>query len=126
MSRHNSNNDEETLSFRTTHKDGKFVREKLVSEPNRYFTTVKCLRKPAEVTDKLRRAHGRLLAYNRDSMKGGVGRLLKEDEVREIVVRFFENTGTGGGGNEDDNEDEDDIVSRPTVFLYKFYFISTY
>ena len=107
-------------------KDGKFVWEKLVSKPNCYFTTAKCLRKPAEVTDKLRRAHGRLVAYNRDSMKGGVGRLLKEDEVREIVVRFFENQGTGGGGNEDNNDNEDDVVSMPTVFLYNFYFISTY
>ena len=126
MSRNSSNNDEETLSFRTTTKDGKFVRERLVSEPLRYFTTAKCLRKPAEVTDKLRRAHGRLLAYSRDSMKGGVGRIIKEDEVREFVVKFFRDQGTGEGGNEDDNDDEDDVVSMPTVFLYNFYFISTY
>ena len=126
MSRNSSNNDEETLSFCTTHKDGKFVRERLVIEPNRYFTTAKCLRKPAEVTDKLRRAHRRLLAYNRDSMKGGVGRLLKEDEVREFVVKFFWDQGTGEGGNEDDNDDEDDVVSMPTVILINFYFISTY
>lgn len=39
------------LSFRTTNNDAKFVHEKLVEETNKYFTNMKCLKKPAEVTD---------------------------------------------------------------------------
>ena len=106
-SRRNSTEEEaQLLSFRTTNNDAKFVRERLVAKPNRYFNTAKCLKKPAEVTDKLRKAHGRLVAYNRDSMKGGIARILKEDNIREAVVRFFEN---GGGMNDDANEDEDAV-----------------
>ena len=124
MTRNNRNNsnEEELLSFRTTNPDGKFVRERLVGEPLRYFTTAKCLRKPAEVTDKLRKAHGRLAVYNRDYMKGGVARLLKEDEVREPVVRFFESQGANGTFDGSDNEDE--LVSLYcNSFLSSLYFI---
>ena len=137
MSTRNNNRQSDNaalLSFRTTGNDGKFVRERLVAEPNRFFNDPKCLKKPAEVTDKLRRAFARLCVYNRDSMKGGVARLIKEDEVREAVVAYFENNGTEEGVpptdslepfafNENDNGDE--LVSYSRLFFNCFYFTSS-
>ena len=115
-----NNEDSGLLSFRTTSPDATFVREKLLEEPNRYFNDARCLRRPADVTDKLRKAHGRLVAYNRDSMKGGMARILKEDDLREAIVRWFERHGVGGGaggaggagnGGGNDDDDDNDIVS---------------
>ena len=56
-------------------------------------------------------------------MKGGVARLIKEDEVREAVIRHVESQGVGRGGNDDDNGDEDNIVSTATFYFNLVYFI---
>ena len=112
----NKNSSEDALlSFCTTNNNAKFVREKLVEEPNKYFTTTKCLKKPAEVMDKLRKAHARLLVYNQDSMKGRISRIIKEDDICEDVVQFFEKgvaSSVASKAGKDEDEDDDEIVSE--------------
>mgnify|MGYP001417554892 CR=1 FL=1 len=107
------NTDENVLSFQTTSADAKFIREELCTSTSRYLNSAQCLRKPAEVTDKLRKAHGRLLHYCRDSMKGGIARMLKEDDVRETIVSNLARQTEERKQGRNENEDQDDeIVSR--------------
>ena len=103
-------NSENLLPFRTTSPDAKLLRQFLTATPQRYLTDVKCLRKPAEVTDKVRKVHARFLQYCRDSMKGGVARIMKEDDIREEIVKKLEGNAIGGG--DDDDDDDDEIVSK--------------
>ena len=85
-------------SFYANSGDSTFAREKLMmEEPFRYFPNVSYLCKPAEVTDALRNAHARLAIYDRNSMKGGVGRMLKNDgELIDRITRFFNTNGADG------------------------------
>ena len=104
------------LPFRTTSSDAKLLRQFLTTAPKRYLTDLKCLRKPAEVTDKIRKVHSRYLLYCRDSMKGAVSRIMKEEDIREEIMRKMENRVNVNL----DEDDEDEIVSK---MVMKFYFI---
>ena len=66
-------------SFYENTSDAIFACDKMTEEPFCYFQNVSYLKKPAEVTDAIRAAHPRLAVYNRNSMKGGIARMLKQD-----------------------------------------------
>ena len=97
-------------SFYANTSDAFFARDKMTEEPFRYFQNVSYLKKPAEVTDALRAAHPRLAVYDRNSMKGGISRMLKTDqEVIDKITRFFNANGmttSGGSANHADEEQE--------------------
>ena len=81
-------------SFYANTSDAIFARDKMTEEPFRYFQNVSYLKKNAEVTDALRAAHPRLAVYDRNSMKGGISRMLKSDqEVIDKITRFFNANG---------------------------------
>ena len=100
----------ENPSFYSNTSDAFFARDKMTEEPFRYFQNVSYLKKPAEVTDALRAAHPRLAVYDRNSMKGGISRMLKTDqEVIDKITRFFNVNGmttSGGSANHADEEQE--------------------
>ena len=97
-------------SFYANTSDAFFARDKMTEEPFRYFHNMSYLKKPAEVTDALRAAHPRLAVYDRNSMKGGISRMLKTDqEVIDKITRFFNANGmttSGGSANHADEEQE--------------------
>lgn len=99
----------ENPSFYSNTSDAIFARDKMIEEPFRYFQNVSHLKKPAEVTDALRAAHPRLSVYDRNSMKGGIARMLKQDqEVIDKITSFFGNNGRQTRLINDDEEQQDE------------------
>ena len=122
--RKKQNSGEDLLPFRTTSPDAKMLQQLLVATPERYLTDIKCLRRPAEVTDKVRKVHARYLLYCRDSMKGAMARILKEEDIKGEIVRKMENA----MNDDDDDDDDDSIVSNNEWiidFLGLFYTLLT-
>ena len=68
------------------------------------------LKKPAVVTDRLRRDYEDLKIYDRLSMKGGVRTILRMDEVAQTVNAYW-NTDSNNSNNSADSNDEDSLVS---------------
>ena len=105
-------------TFYANTTDSIFAREKLMEEPFRYFSNVSYLRKPAEVTDALRASHPRLAVYDRNSMKGGIARMLRHDqEIIQRVTGFFGTNGGGGnnGQGEETPQQEDNTTATTGV-----------
>ena len=96
-------------SFYSNTADAFFARDKILEEPFRYFQNVSYLKKPAEVTDALRAAHPRLAVYDRSSMKGGIARMLKQDQaVIDKIMSFFGSNGRRGTSMNHDEEQHDE------------------
>ena len=99
----------ENPSFYSNTTDAFFARDKMTEEPFRYFQNVSYLKKPAEVTDALRAAHPRLAVYDRNSMKGGIARMLKQDQtVIDKILSFFGTNGRSGMNTNRDDEQHDE------------------
>ena len=127
MSRSNRKKETSLLSFCTTSNDAKYARQLLVKDTGRFLNGPADLRKPAEVTNKLRSAHARFMQYDRDSMKGCVGRIMKEDDIRDSIMKYFEKKEKGETLDEDYEEEDDDIVSENLFILLQYmHRISSY
>ena len=96
--------------FNTTGEDGRVVHQLLLKEPLCYFNEFQDCGRPARVVDKLRKAHGRFMKFNRDSLKNGIRKILKEDEIRTHVELYFDNMKSPD--NEDEEQDHDKLVSE--------------
>ena len=97
--------------FSTTGEDGRVARQLLLKEPLRYFNEFQDCGRPARVVDKLRKAHGRFMKFNRDSLKNGIRKILNEDEIRTHLESYFDNM-MKSPNNEDEEQDHDNLVSE--------------
>ena len=61
-----------------------------MSNPSKYIATRNHMRKPADVTRKLVMAHEKLIPFDRDSLKGGVARILAQAEVVDRINKYFD------------------------------------
>ena len=82
------------LSFSTVDEMGQFVKKELMEIPGKYVSSKAHLRKPADVTRKLVMANEKLIPYCRDSLKGGVGRILSHPEVAEAIKKHLDENST--------------------------------
>ena len=105
--------DEQLESFTTTSSDAMSIRDVIMKTPYKFLPDISYLNKAASVTDKLRKAYKSLTLYDRNSMKGGIRRILMEDQIRLRVETYFREAQVEGGqlGTNNHNvsiEDEDD------------------
>ena len=75
-----------SLSFSSKGREGESV-EKIVCTPR--YITVEELRKPAVVTDRLRRDYDDLRQFDRVSMKAGIRKILTTSEVVKAVNAYW-------------------------------------
>ena len=100
----------QNLSFCTKGREGENV-EKIVCTPK--YITVQELKKPAVVTNRLRRDYDDLKLYDRVSMKAGVRKILTTAHVIQAVNTYWM-------GNEDGitvlgNSDESSLISTSKI-----------
>ena len=95
------------VSFSARGPEGVNV-EHIICTPK--YVTMDELKKPAVVTDRLRRDYEDLKIYDRLSMKGGVRTILRMDDVAQTVHAYW-NTDSNNSNNSADSNDEDSLVS---------------
>ena len=102
-------------SFNYKGPEGGKVRHILISTSK--YISVDELRKPAQVTDRLRLDNADLMAFDRNSMKNAVRRFLLTREVEEAVRTFWNDhtssvtaTGAVNGNNMHNSNSDDEIV----------------
>ena len=95
------------VSFRAKGPEGENV-ERIICTPR--YISIPELKKPAVVTDRLRRDYGDLKTFDRISMKCGVRKILTSDEVVNAVNAYWSDgynpnasTSTSYANNEDDS-----------------------
>ena len=71
------------------------------------YITLPELKKPAAVTDRLRRDYVDLMDYNRNSMKNGVRKILNSSSVIKAIYDYWGKTVTSPSSDSDD-----DLVSN--------------
>ena len=99
--------DEEGMSFKTTEEDGRLVRQILMREPLRYLNDFGDTGQPARVMEKLRKAHTRYMGFKRESLKNGIRKILREEEIQSHMKRFF----AINDSDDDADDDDDELVS---------------
>ena len=95
-----------SVSFHARGAEGENV-ERIICTPR--YITLQELRKPAVVTDRLRRDYADLAVFDRTSMKCGVRKILTTTQVVNAVNAYWgeeqspKNAATGFTANEDDS-----------------------
>ena len=101
-------------SFKVKGPEGQTVKRILLERP-RYITT-KELRKPAAVTDKIRRDFPDLQSFCRNSMKVGVRKLLVSQEVHVAVQKHWNPAYTASGAVAE--EEDENVVNMMFLPLF--------
>ena len=96
-------------AFKAKGKEGTTVKNIVMGKPK--YITIGELRKPANVTDKLRRDYMDFKSYDRDSMRTNVRNILNQKEVRHAVAKFW-GTLDGTEDSVGDSSDDEKIVSE--------------
>ena len=96
------------VSFLARGTEGENV-ERIICTPK--YITLDELRKPATVTDRLRRDYQDLKVYDRKSMKGGIQRILKFPDVIKAVNEYWNSPSINSNKSADSNDEDDSLVS---------------
>ena len=96
------------VSFSPRGNEGENV-ERIISTPK--YVTVQELRKPAVVTDWLRRDYDDLRCYDRLSMKNGVRKILQIDDVIQAVNAYWSDGTSPNATTAINNDDDSSLVS---------------
>ena len=96
------------VSFSATKNEGENVK-RIICTPK--YITVQELKKPAVVTDRLRRDYDDLRCYDRLSMKNGVRKILQIDDVIEAVNAYWSDGTSPHATNAFNNDDDSSLVS---------------
>ena len=100
--------------------EAKKNKQHLISNPQ--YLSVEELNRPAPVTDRLRRNFPEMLAFDRNSMKAVVRKLLISKEIRDKVHNHWSSAAPGAPDSIGGNSDDDQVVS--TVKKYCMLFVS--
>ena len=100
------------VSFSTETYEGESV-EKIICTPK--YITVQELKKPAVVTDRLRRDYQDLKTFDRISMKSGVRKILGTIDVIKAVNDYWGNGKSPDSSSLLNNNDDDSLVSEGTI-----------
>ena len=96
------------VSFSAKKNEGQNV-ERIICTPK--YVTVQELKKPAVVTDRLRRDYDDLRCYDRLSMKNGVRKILQIDDVVQAVNAYWSDGTSPNATNAFNNDDDSSLVS---------------
>ena len=91
-------------TFSTKGTEGENVK-KIITTPK--YITIPELRKPAQVTDRLRRDYDDLVQFERSSMKNGVRKILNSSNVIKAIYDYWGKPVTSPSSDSDD-----DLVSN--------------
>ena len=103
------------VSFSAKKNEGQNV-ERIICTPK--YVTVHELKKPAVVTDRLRRDYDDLRCYDRLSMKNGVRKILQIDDVVQAVNAYWSDGTSPNASNTFNNDDDSSLVSI-VIELYR-------
>ena len=96
------------VSFSSKGKEGQNV-ENIICTPK--YITVQELRKPAVVTDRLRRDYFDLQSFDRISMKCGVRKIMGHAYVIQAVNTYWSDECSDFNASSSNNNDDDTLVS---------------
>ena len=97
-------------TFKVKGQEGATVKNIFMGKPK--YVTMAELKRPAMVTDKLRRDYLDFNSFDRDSMRQNVRNILNQKEVKTAVAGFWGATLPSTEDTVDDSSDDEKIVSE--------------